>query len=254
MVRKAEEKDKVELKKLWIETFNDSEEFFDDFYKHRFSSSIVYLLEDDRELISAAWYIKSKYYLDEEIKDCFFVVGVATKEEYRKQGHMKTLLEEANLNATSPVFLYPAVRPYYEKLGFTSGHAFLFDIPSHDVPEFKYSEFDINKLNEIYTASIKRCNGLIRDEYAWSEISNDYHVLIEEEAYMLVSKETGRIEEATALDKHSALVIYPYLYGKVTVLPHSPLEKLLVKKEESHTKILLGMSNNGENIYIKEQY
>lgn len=254
MVRLADEHDKSELKRLWINVFKDSDQFFESFYKNRFSSSIVYIIEDEHEIISAAWYMKSKYYYEEELRDCYFIVGVATHEEYQRQGHMKSLLDHANNELNCPCFLFPAVRSYYEKLGFVSANAFVFDLSYRDTPQISFSEFDIKKLDELYTSSIMLSNGLVRDEIAWKDLEKVFNVLILEESYMLVLKETGEIVEAVALDKHSSLLIYPYLYGKVTVIPHSPLEELLIKKQKSYTKTLLGMSNNGENVYIREQY
>lgn len=115
---------KDELIKLYKESFDDSPEYINNFFKQYYSKRNTRCIVDNGDLVSALYLVIKRLVFSEKILRTFFLVGVATKEKYRKKGYLKKLirltLDDLALMNTPFVMLYPNKREVYEKLGFVT--------------------------------------------------------------------------------------------------------------------------------------
>lgn len=242
-----------ELIDLWKRVFEDTDEFLLPFLKARKDLSEVYYEEREGKIVAAIWYIRTPALISGKEQEVQLISGVATDKAYRRQGIMASLIASSRRNYTVPLVLYPAVRGYYEANGFFSTSK----ATAYTLPEIKMSfqeRYDINLLNSVYTQSIRKTDGLLRDEYAWSDILSDNYLIYTEGAYALFSPEEGEIKEAAALDEEAARKLLSRLGGRVTAIPGSALDDLLCTMDYPQEVRLLGMCSEDNGIYIAEQY
>lgn len=242
-----------ELIDLWKRVFEDTDEFLVPFLKARKDITDVYFEERDGRIVATIWYIRTPALIKGERQDVMLISGVATDKAYRRQGIMASLIEESRQNYTVPLVLYPAVRSYYEANGFYSSSK----ATTYILPENKFSfqeRYDTNLLNSIYSQSIRKNGGLLRDKYAWEDILSDNYLIYTDGAYALFSPEEGGIKEAAAADEKSAKALLPLLGGKVTAIPGCALDSILSSMEYPSSEKLLGMCSEDNGIYIAEQY
>lgn len=111
-------------KEMWKNVFGDTDKYIDFYFNEKANKSIVYSKYDENELISMAFFTPYKVVYRGVECTCPYIVGVATRPEYRHRGHMRTLLEQGLMDAKisgAPVaFLSPADERIYEPLGFQS--------------------------------------------------------------------------------------------------------------------------------------
>lgn len=238
---------------LWKEVFKDDDSFLVPFLKARQASADVYYTEKDGRIVSAVWYLGAEALINRSREDVRLIVGVATDSRYRKQGLMASLIESSRKNYTCPLVLYPAVRKYYEKNGFySSSKAFTFTLEEKRLQT--EDSWDIEVLDDIYTEAIKEKGGLLRDSYAWQAILEDHLLISTDGAYALYSPEEKHITEAAARSEESAEALLGKLGGRVTAIPGSAMEKILLEKKQPKEETLLGMCSENLDIYIAEQY
>lgn len=242
-----------ELIKLWEEVFKDDDSFLVPFLAARRDTADVYYTKRDGKIVSAIWYLKADALIDSKVEEVRLIAGVATDKEYREQGLMAELIASSRKNYTCPLVLYPAVRKYYEKNGFySSSKALTFTL---DERELCFTDdYSINDMNSIYTSSIKNKGGLLRDAYAWHSILEDHYLIRVDEAYALYSPVENRIIEAAAATREGAEALLSKLGGKVTAIPASEIETLLLKEGYNAEETMLGMCSQNIDIYIAEQY
>ena len=102
--------DVIALRPLWEEVFSeDTKEFTDYYFKYKAQNNIAFVQAKDSEAVSM---VHLTPYMTGKGEEVCYVVGVATKEEYRRQGLMEELLKEAFLCMQSEqepfTFLMPA--------------------------------------------------------------------------------------------------------------------------------------------------
>lgn len=126
-IRKLDKNEHVKTKALYKEVFStDSEGFVDYYYTEKIKDNQIYVMEDDDKIVGMLHlnpYVLKVNGLDKEAN---YIVAVATKEEYRKQGIMRKLLikslndmYEANQTFT---FLMPAAEEIYLPYDFRTVH------------------------------------------------------------------------------------------------------------------------------------
>lgn len=104
-------------KKMWQEVFEDTEEYVEYYFEHKFPVSKVYSDVENGELRAMALFTPYEVCYKGEVCTADYIVGVATDKNYRRQGLMSKLLRQGMEDRM--VFLCPANPVYYEKLGFS---------------------------------------------------------------------------------------------------------------------------------------
>lgn len=230
--------------KLWAEVFDDGD-FFSLYSQKR--ELKPYFREKSGEIVSQAFTVKVKASLKGDEAEVNLITGLATKKEYRNQGLASSLIEQIKQESKLPLVLYPAVRRFYEGLGFKSGKGFEFTLPQKAINANK--DPDISFLNYIYERSLS--SYLKRDEWAWSTLLEDHDVVTSDDGYALIDKRDNKATEAAAFNPSSLLKL---IGGKVVPLPCSKLEEYLLSSDAKHSVKLLGMSFPYLDMYIAEQY
>jgi len=136
MIRNADLSDIDNLKCLWKESFNDTDEFIQWFFEHVFEPENSFLLEENNTCIAAFHTIQNTLIYHGKPIKAVTICGLSTCAEYRNKGKMKLLLQEGlkllrNRNI-DVALLIPVQREYYHKFGFeTMSGLYVADIP-HD--------------------------------------------------------------------------------------------------------------------------
>ena len=116
---------KEQTKKLWRETFPDTEEFVDFYFEKVYSDEINYVIEENNRVIAALQAIPFDFKTDDKILKTAYLSGICTDKEYQKQGFMRKLLEKTHnilkLKGFDATFLIPAEKylfDIYQKFGY----------------------------------------------------------------------------------------------------------------------------------------
>lgn len=285
LIRKATPADKDELKKLWSIVFQEEPGFLETFFARRFAPENIFLAEVDGAIVSALHAPPVKFLTTEGTRiDAVYVVGAATLAEHRKRGYMEALLSAVKQESKVPVLLYPAVRRYYEKNGFSScsstkvydltqPHAQL-DIatPSRTElpPRSQKSDSElIGKLNTAYETSITVQGGLLRDAIAWEFLLEEYYSemsFIEDDEYGVAYAfvRNGQAVETAAQSVEAGKLLLEQLINRhegrqvtgLRAIGGSPLDRVLTALGMQYTPFEEGMSFPyiENNPYIGEQY
>jgi N-acetylglutamate synthase-like GNAT family acetyltransferase len=115
-------KDTQQLRQLWKECFGDSEAFMDYYFRLVFPENPVVVLEEREQIIGMVHLNPYNFQVEERQVKTYFIVGVAVREDYRRQGKMTEMLEYAfrwmQEEGIPFTYLWPADTRYYTKLGF----------------------------------------------------------------------------------------------------------------------------------------
>lgn len=125
MVKKLEDKEKQQSRKLWEEIFTeDTKEFLDYYYKEKIKDNQILGSFWEGKLVSMLHLNPYRLCVGQYEIASEYIVAVATKKEYRHQGRMAKLLHQAMLEARkegSPfVFLMPAKEGIYKPFDFVT--------------------------------------------------------------------------------------------------------------------------------------
>ncbi len=277
LIRRASAADKEELKALWQVVFNEEQGFLEDFFSLRFAPDNIFLIETDGIIVSALHALAVQF-LDvrQGTIDASYIVGAATLDAYRKRGYMEELLKQVREQSEGPVLLYPAVRAYYEKHGFSScSSSTVYDLrqtsyftqpPSQEIPQVNVGRTvpDMKELNEAYEASIACNGGLLRDTVAWKFILDGFGsdiIQIQEDsntAYALIRE--GQAVEVAASTLQAGKELLAELGARqvtgIKTIQGSIIDELLSVTNAPFTSRLEGMSfpDIENNPYIGEQY
>lgn len=110
---------------LWEMTFDeDSDEFINFYYNNKVNNNNIWVAKDDEVILSMAQLNPYQVHLGSSIVPAHYIVGVATHEEYRRQGLMRSILQ-ASLqqlydNKEPFTYLMPAKEEYYTGFDFLS--------------------------------------------------------------------------------------------------------------------------------------
>lgn len=110
---------------LWEMTFDeDSEEFIEFYYNNKVNNNSIWVAKEDEMILSMAQLNPYQVHLGTAIVPAHYIVGVATHEEYRRQGLMRNILQASfqHLYENKEPFTYlmPAKEEYYTGFDFLS--------------------------------------------------------------------------------------------------------------------------------------
>lgn len=122
-LRKLEKKEHEKTRLLWEEIFKeDTKEFLDYYYSWKMADNEIYVIEEDGQIVSMLHLNPYQIRICDQFYRVHYIVAVATKENYRKRGYMRTLLEHAMEVMTQRgepfTFLMPAAEAIYKPFGF----------------------------------------------------------------------------------------------------------------------------------------
>ncbi|MDC7229471.1 MAG: GNAT family N-acetyltransferase [Sphaerochaetaceae bacterium] len=258
IIERAKPSDYQELKQLWLIVFDEEPTFLEHFFATRISYQDIFVARKDDKLVSALHALPLNYHKQGEEHPTSYIVGAATYKEYRRQGIMGKLLEATREAYDHPITLFPAVRPFYEANGyFTTSSVLSFSIPSDtNTREKQTTQLSYQELDAIYRTATSEEGALLRDEEAWSFLTDGYEVLSVEGGYAFISE--GKAVETMVLNNDGASSMLSLLKGRgiteVRTLESSPLANLIGR--EKGEPIPMGMSTSKElqGVYIAEQY
>lgn len=123
IMKKLEVEEHSQTRKLWEEVFaEDTKEFLDYYYQYMTDHNKIYTIEKDEQLVSMIHLNPYQIQLVGKLFPVHYIVGVATKKEYRKQGIMGTLLKKVLHDLQEqkePItYLMPAAESIYTPYGF----------------------------------------------------------------------------------------------------------------------------------------
>ncbi len=131
---------------LYQEAFHDSESFLAYYYQEKCKDNWIIVKRKDRQIVAMLHLNPYTIVVDGKEYPTFYIVAVATKQEYRHQGHMRDLLSAAShwmeKREVPFCFLMPADRKIYEPFGFE-------EICKFD-PNPNREEEEIKELFDIY--------------------------------------------------------------------------------------------------------
>lgn len=117
-VRKLDVKEHGKTRKLYEEVFpQDSQAFVDYYYSEKTKDNCIYVIEKEEEILAMLHLNPYRFMVNGREKSVNYVVAVATKEEYRGRGYMRSLLVQALKDmygaGESFTFLMPAAEAIY---------------------------------------------------------------------------------------------------------------------------------------------
>lgn len=166
-IRKLEQSEHIKTKSLYKEVFStDSEGFVDYYYTEKIKDNQIYVMEEYEEIIGMLHLNPYTLKVNGLDKETNYIVAVATKEEYRKQGIMRKLLTKALNDMYEEhqtfTFLMPAAEsiylPYDFRTVYEQNHAYYdtehegkgFDIQELKAKECEELAFSMNQFLAAY--------------------------------------------------------------------------------------------------------
>ncbi len=125
MLRRAEQKDRAELISLWRESFGDSAEDIESFFKFNESAVDAFVCEADGGIVAALYALECTLCGGEKELKARYIYAVSTREKMRGQGVMSRLIPYAHERlaeqGVEAFWLCPAgdeLVGFYEKFGY----------------------------------------------------------------------------------------------------------------------------------------
>lgn len=221
-VRKLRQEEHIRTRKLWEEIFTeDTPEFLDYYYSVKINGNEIYVIEDDRKIISMLHLNPYEMRVNDKVYQTHYIVAVATDERYRHQGLMRQLLNhvmQLMADRGEPfTFLMPANEAIYKPFGFE----FIYEQKREKVVG-KQSDDTMLKLTQVCDNDCQRiadfANELLSeyDVVTWRDAKYYQNLLSE------LASEDGGILIA---EKDSRIVgVFPYARGHEFQM-HEPLAK-----------------------------
>lgn len=122
-LRKLEQKEHGNTRKLWETVFSeDTREFLDYYYFLKTRDNEIFVMEEEGRICSMIHLNPYTLRIEEDFRLCHYIVGVATGEPFRKRGYMGMLLRRAMqemYGRKEPfTFLMPAAERIYTPYDF----------------------------------------------------------------------------------------------------------------------------------------
>lgn len=122
MVRYGMDRDFERAKKIWRESFLDSEDEVEFYFENLYDRHKYLILEEDDEIKASLHENPYRLNFNGSVFDSIYIVGVAVSPEYRGKGYMSQLLRESLIESRKRgvpfLFLSPINPEIYRKYGF----------------------------------------------------------------------------------------------------------------------------------------
>ena len=122
-IRKLDIPEHFRTRALWENVFaEDTKAFLDYYYFLKVRDNEIYVIEEEQEIRAMLQLNPYRIQVEEQVFDVHYIVGVATKKEYRGQGYMRELLVESMREMYRKkewfTFLMPAAESIYTPYDF----------------------------------------------------------------------------------------------------------------------------------------
>lgn len=122
MNRKNNQSQEKEYLDLWSCCFEDSQQYMDFYFQYKVSRNRIYDRKKDGAIVAMLHANPYTLIVKNQEQLAYYIVGVATKEEYRHQGKMRQLFDNVFLDIWEEkipfIYLMPAKEKIYLPLGF----------------------------------------------------------------------------------------------------------------------------------------
>lgn len=186
MIRYGMDRDFEKAKKIWQESFLDSEDevkfYFDNLYdRHKYL-----LLEEDDEIKASLHENPYRLNFNGTVFDSIYIVGVAVSPEYRGKGYMNQLIKESlieNRKRDVPfLFLSPINPEIYRKYGFEYVTRLTrYSMKTESIPygkierAYDIKRIELNSDDELYEDLVEVYNEKMRDSSLYVDRDEKYY-------------------------------------------------------------------------------
>lgn len=225
MIRKATANDLDQIKKLWMDSFTEEDETSTDyFFNYLYHPEDTYVLLHESKLICMMQTRKLILHKDSQEQPTILIAGVATNPYYKGCGYMNRLMKHVLHSLDVPFVCIQAYNwELYRRFGFSEAYT---AIKSHYVKEGLFNGYichDSAHLLSLYEKYVQNKDGWrVRnlhyyETYFLSYYSDEYEILANEEAYLVVDMQNRCAVECiyTNLDALKSLLNY---YEEIDVL------------------------------------
>lgn len=187
MIRFATAKDTDQIIDLWTCCFNDSPEFVDFYFSKCYKPENTLAVFEGSVLCSCLQLKPYRILVRNRLYDVYYIVGVATRPEYRGRGYVRELLKQTGSvmkerNVSLSVLL-PFQYDFYRKFGWEVCYDMLtytdlkLSLPV-EIRADRYERIspigDHAELDKCYSQYMQKYNGyIIRDETGWYQVIRD---------------------------------------------------------------------------------
>ena len=161
-VRKLQPEEHIRTRHLWEEIFTeDTTEFLDYYYSVKIKNNEIYVVEDNGEIVSMLHLNPYEMRVGDKLFQTHYIVAVATKGNYRKQGLMRLLLNhvmQVMADRGEPfTFLMPASEAIYKPFGFDLKKKLLNYLRRTTIPELECAKDSPNStFREQYKINVNK--------------------------------------------------------------------------------------------------
>ena len=168
MIRYAKPEEKNELKAMWQEAFAFDDGGYTDYYFDcAYDLGKHYVLEENGEIVSMLHTHRRPYMINNRMVATSMILGVATKPEHKRQGHMRALMNEvlSQLEHQELLTLIQAYNPrLYEPFGFEivyKRHTYTFnrDNYTNQCSNAVPGDYKVEDLLQVYGRFVKHFTG-----------------------------------------------------------------------------------------------
>ena len=147
MVKYLTNKEKLQTRPIWEKIFlEDTEKLLDYYYSLKTLDNEILAKIIDNKIVSMLHLNPYKIVINNNVYNSYYVVAVATLEEYRKKGYMAELIKSSLnycYNLSMPfIFLRPAKEEIYLPFGFR--YIYNHNTLDFDITKFKTENIDKN--------------------------------------------------------------------------------------------------------------
>lgn len=229
---------------LWEEVFNeDSKAFTDYYFEYKAPENVCFTIWENDEMVSMLHLTPYDICVNKTggapvTYHTYYIVGVATKEQYRHKGYMTRMLEAAfdymRKQDVLFTFLMPASPAIYEPFGFR----YIYERTDYELRDYEPTEGACAQSLTIRKAKEEDCVGLA--EFAETELAKRYNFYLkrDETYYRRLMKETESENGAVFMVYHENELAGYFLYAIEEeafiqeVLLNDEAEKLLTEAEQ----------------------
>lgn len=231
MVGIANQQNIVQIKSLWKEVFQDSDEFLDSYFSKILKLNDSFVVEVDNKVVTALQVLPFTFLDNSKEVPAAYIFAVMTNPANRMQGHMRSLFDftfdELNKRGYAFAFLIPQEEylfGVYQKLGFVPAFPVLKDKLNLPENDFKLIPVEVNDAYQFHID--------FYSDKAFVKPSLEYYKFIFDTIYaeggaVLAYQEEGRIQA----------LAYAYEQGSEPVLLD------LLCSNNYHEKFLGGLRN-----------
>lgn len=182
-IRNARIKEKENLKKIWEDNFNDTEEQVNFYFSKVFDSKNCMILEEEK--IKSSLY-HNPYFINfnKNLFNSFYIVGVTTEATHRNRGYMKKLMLETlkkfKKNKIPAIFLTPINPEIYRNFDFE----YFSKIEKYKILLGNLSKINTEKNYDIVEVTEKNKSEYISDLIKiYNKKMEKYHIFLERDEY-----------------------------------------------------------------------